>query len=344
MKTRKLLALTAALIFISATGCAASKKSSGATADQALKAIAGKDGLFAIIDTDNGAIACELYYKDAPLAVTNFVGLAEGTLDAAKGKPFYDGLKFHRVISKANGDNQDFMIQGGDPRGNGTGGPGYTFPDEFVPTLRHDKPGRLSMANSGCNTNGSQFFITIAPTTWLDDVHTIFGDVVFGQETANTLKQGTVMNKVTIVRQGTEAKNFTATQADWNSRYQEAFMKQVGNFLSAPVKHSTGIYYQIYEEGKGPAVGKGKNVTTAYIGALMNGKVFDYSREGAPLSFTTNGGQMITGFDLMVQEMKVGETRLCILPPQYAYGNQSVGGVIPANSWLVFQITLEQVK
>ncbi len=342
MKTRKLLALTAALLMVAATGCAASKK--GLTADQAQKAIAGKDGLFAIIDTDNGAIACELFYKDAPLTVTNFVGLAEGTLNAAKGKPFYDGLKFHRVISKANGDNQDFMIQGGDPRGNGTGGPGYTFPDEFVPTLRHDKPGRLSMANSGCNTNGSQFFITIAPTTWLDDVHTIFGEVVFGQETANTLKQGAAIKTVTIVRQGDDAKKFTATQADWDRLYQEAFMKQITSFLSVPVKHSSGIYYQTVEEGKGPAVGKGRNVSCAYIGALMNGKVFDYSRDGSTLDFTTNGGQMITGFDLMVQEMKVGETRICILPPQYAYGNQSVGGVIPANSWLVFQITLEQAK
>ena len=98
----------------------------------AMDAIKGQDGVFAIMETSNGVIAIKLHYKETPLTVTNFVGLAEGTLDAAKGKPFYDGLKFHRVISKANGDGQDFMIQGGDPRGNGTGGPGYKFPDEFA--------------------------------------------------------------------------------------------------------------------------------------------------------------------------------------------------------------------
>ena len=129
------------------------------------KAFEGKDGLFAVIETANGNISLELFYKETPLTVTNFVGLAEGTLDAAKGKPFYNGLKFHRVISKANGDDQDFMIQGGDPKGNGSGGPGYKFPDEIVDSLKFDKPGYLAMANAGAGTNGSQFFITMADRT-----------------------------------------------------------------------------------------------------------------------------------------------------------------------------------
>ncbi|MBR0101696.1 MAG: peptidylprolyl isomerase, partial [Treponema sp.] len=136
-----------------------------------LKAIQGKDGIFAIMKTTSGSIVLELFYKETPLTVTNFVGLAEGTLDAAKGKPFYDGLTFHRVIA-------DFMIQGGDPKGNGTGGPGYKFADEFVDNLIFDKPGLLAMANSGPNTNGSQFFITHVPTDWLNHKHTIFGKVV----------------------------------------------------------------------------------------------------------------------------------------------------------------------
>ena len=121
------------------------------------------------METTRGDIVLELYYKQTPLTVTNFVGLAEGTLDAAKGKPFYDGLKFHRVISKKNGDEQDFMIQGGDPQETGRGGPGYVFPDEIVSELRHNKAGILSMANAGAGTNGSQFFITIVPTPWLDE-------------------------------------------------------------------------------------------------------------------------------------------------------------------------------
>src|SRR5574344_712488 len=117
------------------------------------KALEGKEGIFAVMETSKGDIVLEWYYKQAPLTVTNFVGLAEGTLDAAKGKPFYDGLKFHRVI-------ENFMIQGGDPLGTGTGGPGYQFADEFDDNLTFDGPGVLAMANAGAGTNGSQFFIT----------------------------------------------------------------------------------------------------------------------------------------------------------------------------------------
>jgi len=159
---------------VSAGGCAPMSKT--------LEKIKGQDGVFAVIETSKGDILLELYYKQTPLTVTNFVGLAEGTLDAAKKKPFYNGLKFHRVISVANGNGQDFMIQGGDPKGNGTGGPGYRFPDEILSSLKFTKAGILAMANSGPGTNGSQFFITIIPTPWLDGKHTIFGHVIEGQK------------------------------------------------------------------------------------------------------------------------------------------------------------------
>ena len=134
---------------------------------ETLDALKGKEGLFAVLQTEKGQVVLELFFKETPMTVANFVGLAEGTLDAAKGEPFYDGLTFHRVIS-------DFMIQGGDPKGNGTGGPGYQFADEFVDGYIFDKPGKLAMANSGANTNGSQFFITHVPTDWLNYKHTIF--------------------------------------------------------------------------------------------------------------------------------------------------------------------------
>jgi len=144
---------------------------------------------YAMFETTMGKIVIRLLEKEAPKTVANFVGLAEGTKefrDAKTGqmvkRPFYDGLVFHRVIP-------DFMIQGGCPLGTGTGDPGYRFADEFHASLKHDKPGKLSMANSGPNTNGSQFFITVAATPWLDNRHAIFGEVVEGQDVANQISK-----------------------------------------------------------------------------------------------------------------------------------------------------------
>jgi peptidyl-prolyl cis-trans isomerase A (cyclophilin A) len=146
-------------------------------------------GTYAIFETSEGNIVIRLFEKEAPKTVANFIGLAEGSKEfvdikiAAKAKrPFYDGLTFHRVIP-------DFMIQGGCPLGTGTGHPGFKFEDEFHPSLRHDKPGKLSMANSGPNSNGSQFFITVAATPWLDNKHSVFGEVVEGMDIATKISK-----------------------------------------------------------------------------------------------------------------------------------------------------------
>jgi peptidylprolyl isomerase len=319
--------------------------------DDSKKILQGKEGVFAIIQTDKGPIVLELFYKQAPLTVTNFVGLAEGKLSAAKGKPFYDGLKFHRVIA-------DFMIQGGDPKGNGTGGPGYQFADEIVSTLKHDKPGRLSMANSGPGTNGSQFFITHVPTPWLDGKHTIFGQVLAGQDVVNKIAQNDKITKVEIVRQGKAAEAFTATQGDFDGlarsagqKAAEATAQKAGSesvaaaFLSGATKSGEGIYWKTTAAGKGAKTGTGKTVQTHYKGYFLNGETFDSSYDrGEPLGFVTAARQMIPGYDLMVQDMTVGEKRTFVLPPAQAYGPNGAGGVIPPNAYIVFDVELVEVK
>ncbi|MEC5164626.1 cyclophilin family peptidyl-prolyl cis-trans isomerase [Flavobacterium sp. PL11] len=183
------------------------------------------EGIFATLATNKGDITIELEYKKAPVTVANFIALAEGTNtfvadEKLKGKPYYDGLKFHRVIN-------DFMIQGGDPSGNGSGGPGYSFKDEFT-DLKHNKPGILSMANSGPTTNGSQFFITHKETPWLDGKHTVFGHVTEGMSIVNAIVQNDVITKVTIVRKGALAQKFDAPKvfSDYFNNKSEDQKKQ----------------------------------------------------------------------------------------------------------------------
>jgi peptidyl-prolyl cis-trans isomerase A (cyclophilin A) len=169
-----------------------------------------EEGIFAAITTNKGLIITSLDYEKTPITVANFVTLAEGknkqvTKEELKNKPYYDGLKFHRVIA-------DFMIQGGDPLGTGAGDPGYKFKDEFVPELNFDKAGVLAMANSGPRTNGSQFFITHKDTPWLDQKHTIFGQVVQGMDVVNAIAQNDTIKQITILRNGKLAKKFDAVK------------------------------------------------------------------------------------------------------------------------------------
>ena len=321
--------------------------------EKELSAIKGKDGVFAIMETSRGSIVLELFYDKTPLTVTNFVGLAEGTLDATKGKHFYDGLKFHRVIS-------DFMIQGGDPEGTGRGGPGYRFADECRDDLVFDKPGYLAMANAGPGTNGSQFFITHVPTDWLNGKHTIFGQVVNedSQKVVNEIKQNDKIVKLTIVRQGGDAEKFTVTQADFDRLSAEASkkaeeakkaaaaarIKEVEANFPGFDKDSNGIYFKTTKEGSGNKIGGKRAVAVEYKGYFVNGQVFDQSKGRGPLEFTTAGGQMIPGFDIMVQDMKLGEKRTIVLPPSQAYGEGGIPGVIPGGAYIAFDVELTKVK
>jgi cyclophilin family peptidyl-prolyl cis-trans isomerase len=158
------------------------------------------NGLYAVITTSRGEITAELFFKKTPLTVMSFVGLAEGAFGPRRGEPFFEGLIFHRVVP-------GFVVQGGDPLGRGEGGPGYTFPDEFVPGLSHDSAGVMAMANTGPDANGSQFFFTLAPAQRLDYLHSVFGRVVSGREVLPLIEPGDSM-RVRIQRVGAEAEAF----------------------------------------------------------------------------------------------------------------------------------------
>ncbi|WP_208597670.1 peptidylprolyl isomerase [Desulfogranum mediterraneum] len=313
-----------------------------------------KDGLYAKIATNKGDILLKLYYDKTPLTVINFVGLAEGSLelggaDKPTGTPFYDGLAFHRVIN-------NFMIQGGCPLGTGTGGPGYTFPDEFDPALKHDRPGILSMANAGPGTNGSQFFITHLPTPHLDGKHTVFGKVLEGQEVVNAISQGDTIETIEIIRKGKAAEQFKTDQAafdgavaeikgaknDQLKEEQEEIAKQIKNKWPNAKKTRSGLYYQVEQEGSGPTPKAGTTISAHYTGRLLaNNRKFDSSYDrNEPIQFPVATGRVIPGWDEALSQMKRGEKRTLIIPPDLAYGEQGAGGVIPPNAWLVFDVEL----
>ncbi|MDD2232777.1 MAG: peptidylprolyl isomerase [Sphaerochaetaceae bacterium] len=306
------------------------------------------DGLYAILTTKKGQIVLKLEFEKVPMTVSNFVGLAEGSLNLKKpGTPFYDGLKFHRVI-------ENFMIQGGCPLGNGTGGPGYTFPDEFDSSLKHDGPGVLSMANAGPGTNGSQFFITHVATPWLDGKHAIFGKVVEGQDVVNSIRQGDKIDKVEILRVGEKAKAFQVTKesfselvnkaADVELKRLDAEEKKINDEINrrwpAAIKTPSGLRYVVIREGSGTDTPKmGQVVTAHYTGTLMNGKMFDSSEvRNEPIKFKI--GQVIEGWNEALVSMHKGEKRQLIIPPELGYGIQGYPGLIPPNSYLIFDVEL----
>lgn len=312
-----------------------------------------KDGLYAKFDTTKGEITCALEFQKTPLTVANFVGLAEGTKElgggaGTTGNRFYDGLTFHRVIP-------DFMIQGGCPLGTGTGGPGYTFPDEIDPSLKHTGPGILSMANAGPGTNGSQFFITHVPTPWLDGKHTVFGHVVSGQDVVNKIEGGDKLNSITIVRVGDKATNFKSDQAafdallnsmekratDKNNEALEETKKLIAKQWPDAITTQSGLQYVVVTEGTGDATPEKNTVVKAhYTGKLLDGKKFDSSYDrGQPIEFPVGAGRVIKGWDEAFLSMKKGEKRVLIIPSHLGYG-PSGRGPIPPNATMIFDVEL----
>ena len=309
-----------------------------------------ENGIYAKFNTSRGVILVKLTHDLTPGTVGNFVGLAEGQLENSArpmGKPYYDGLKFHRVIP-------DFMIQGGCPQGQGTGGPGYNFDDEFYPSLKHDKPGVLSMANAGPGTNGSQFFITHVPTNWLDGKHTVFGHVIEGQDVVDAVEGDDALESIEIIRVGEEAQKWNAIEAfrtfegsrekriaEQKRIAEEALEKLAAGFQ----KTESGLRFQIIQKGNGKQAEKGKKVSVHYQGALENGQVFDSSyKRKQPIDFTLGVGQVIEGWDEGIALLKVGDKARFVIPSYLGYGSRGAGGVIPPDATLVFDVELMDVK
>ncbi len=308
------------------------------------------DGLYAKINSSKGDILLKLEMEKTPGTVGNFVALAEGNLENSakpQGEKYYDGLKFHRVIP-------DFMVQGGCPLGTGTGNPGYSFEDEFHADLKHDKPGILSMANSGPGTNGSQFFITHVPTPWLDNKHTVFGEVLEGQDIVDTITQDDSIEKMEIIRIGDAAQAFNAIEAFRTFEgAREELIAAAKSKMDADLdkiaagfsKTDSGLRYQIIQKGSGAQASQGKEISVHYKGQLADGTVFDSSYDRKqPIDFTVGVGQVIKGWDEGLQLLKVGDKARLVIPSQLAYGSQGAGGVIPPDATLIFDVELMDVK
>ena len=324
-----------------------------------------QDGVYAKMETSKGELIIQFFDQDAPVTVANFVGLAQGTIEnkaKAKGVPYYDGIVFHRVI-------KNFMIQGGDPQGTGMGDPGYKFDDEKN-NLKHEGKGYLSMANSGPNTNGSQFFITEVPTPWLDGRHTIFGKVIKGEDVIDAIansetgaqdrpKEEIKIVKVTVFTKGDAYEKYDAAKIfnegkakiqENNKAYiakQEAeAAKKLEDLKAGMTTTASGLLYKITKsnpEGKSPKAGD--MVSVHYAGKLTNGQEFDNSfKRGEPIEIPIGVGQVIKGWDEGIQLLKEGEAATLLIPSELGYGTRGAGGVIPPNAWLIFDVELVKVK
>jgi peptidylprolyl isomerase len=308
-----------------------------------------EDGLYARIITEKGQIMFELEPDEAPIAVMSFVGLAEGTLenDPSPGEPYFDGLTFHRV-------EPGFVIQGGDPNGDGSGGPGYRFPNEISPNLTHDGPGVVAMANAGPDTNGSQFYITLDATPFLDGGYTIFGRVVEGMEVAGEIEAGDRMRSVEIIRLGDEAEAYEATDEGFQSLIDAVFAEReaavaaarqaaldaaVARFPGMTEDPATGILFTTLQEGTGATPQAGDEVEVHFVFSLLDGTQIDNTRDrGEPQSFVYLRDRLIRGLEIAIGQMQVGERAVAILPPDLAFGAAGRPGVVPENSYVQFEL------
>lgn len=320
-----------------------------------------KDGLYAEFKTSKGDFIAELYFEKIPMTVGNFVAHAEGihpmTEDRYEGQRLYDSLIFHRVI-------KDFVIQGGDPRGTGYGGPGFEFPDEIKSEFKHDKKGVLSMANSGPDTNGSQFFITLEALPQLDGKHSVFGQILINQEVVDSIGEvetnasdrpidKVFIEKVNIIRKGENAQEFDAVKAfkDGVDAHEEKLKEdalkreeQIEELSEGYEVTESGLRYKIENQVYNTESPEPNDrVKVHYEGFLIDGTKFDSSLDrGEPIEFELGVGKVIPGWDEGLQLLKKGEKARFIIPPYLSY-NERAAGPIPPYSILIFDVELVDI-
>ena len=339
-----------------------------------------EDGIYANIETNKGKIIVQLYPDEVPLTVANFITLAEGTnpkvTDSLKGKKFYDGLTFHRVI-------KDFMIQGGDPLASGQGGPGYKFYDEFNPDLKHDSKGILSMANSGINTNGSQFFITYKPTPWLDaydtnnqlkdcsnpriGCHSVFGKVVSDLNILDSIANSDIIKNITIVKKGDAAKTYDAVKV-FEEEFDKSSEKELERLaelekveqarlekfasdkklfyekmnVKKAKKQESGLQILTLKRGTGKRFKSSVEATVSYTMYLADGKKIQSTKEDTPFKFTLDKLPLIPGVKEAIMKMRVGGKARLFIPYYLGYG-EAGGGPFPKKADLIFELELLKV-
>lgn len=345
-----------------------------------------EDGIYAEFVTTKGTMLAKLNFEKTPVTVANFVSLAEGkntmVSSSYKGKKYYNGTRFHRVIN-------NFMIQGGDPLGNGTGEPGYKFLDEFHPDLKHDKPGILSMANSGPKTNGSQFFITDSPTPHLNNKHTVFGELIIGLDVEDSISnvkvnkdnkplEDVIIEELNIIRKGKAAKKFDANSIFINhfaiaEKLEKEKIAKAAALLQATkdkfiaqqeqaTKLASGLKYVVSEKGTGEKLKVSSKVLTNYSLFFEDGKIVDTNQADVAeaygilneqrklanqyqpiLADLSPNAQMIAGFKEGLQQLHVGDKATLFIPYHLGYGETGNRGIPPKTN-LIFEVEVLELK
>ena len=312
------------------------------------------DGLHAVISTDKGEIVIQLEPDRAPLTTMNFVGLAEGSIQSNRdGRPFYDGLTFHRVVP-------GFVVQGGDPDGRGSGGPGYQFPTETHPELLHDSAGVVAMANSGPDTNGSQFYITLDATPHLDGGYNVFGRVIRGIEVVGEIEVGDSMRSVKIVRIGDIAGAYRPTTDQFHDLIDRILERRTdaaavqrreeerliaSKWPRAELVDDSGLRLVMTVEGFGRTPKPGDAVSVHFTFELVDGTQIDDTRTGGtPYSFTFGEEPLIPGLELAIGKIREGGSATAIIPPELAFGEVGVPPVVAPNSFVIFRIDVISVE